>query len=34
MRLLRKGGDTPWPLLLEKAAQMLAPPQQTPAGRT
>ena len=33
MRLLRKGGDTPWPQLLEKAAQMLASPQQTPEGR-
>ena len=33
MRLLRKGGDTPWPQLLEKAAQMLATPLQTPEGR-
>ena len=33
VRLLRKGGDTPWPQLLDKAAQMLAPPQQPPAGR-
>ena len=33
MRLLRKGGDTPWLQLLEKAAQMLARPLQTPEGR-
>ena len=33
MRLLRKGGDTHWPQLLEKAAQMLARPLQTPEGR-
>lgn len=32
VRLLRKGGDAPWPLLLEKAAQMLAPPRHAGAG--